>query len=225
MKKLLGILVLGLLWNSTAVAIHFDLTECYIKKITDPKYKYFERNSFKEMENFPSLSKKEVSNGKEFYTPKFLSDYGIFQNTQIIKFTEISFLASSYPDTLIVVTEGKDGETLLHKTGYKRLSTTGNYIFYGPIDRRWHSGQGLKSHNHFPVVNINEGTIELKLTDFGTAKKISAFLQCKKKTIKHIKSKKKKKNTDNFNNTYLIILSIIGLINLIGLIYLIRRKK
>jgi len=94
MKKLLAIIVLGLLWNNTVVAIHIDLTECYIKKITDPKYKYFERKSFKEMKNFPSLSKKEVSNGKEFYTPIFLSKYGIFQNTQIVKFTELSFLTS-----------------------------------------------------------------------------------------------------------------------------------
>ena len=66
MKKLLAIIALSLLWNNTVVAKHFDLTECYIKKITDPKYKHFERNSFKEMKNFQSLLKKEINDGKEF---------------------------------------------------------------------------------------------------------------------------------------------------------------
>ena len=65
----------------------------------------------------------------------------------------------------------------------------------------------------------------IKLREFVTKKKISAFLQCKKKTIKHNKRIKNKKKSDNFNNTYLIILVIIGLINLAGFIYLIRRKK
>jgi len=224
MKKLLAIIVLGLLWNNTVVAIHIDLTECYIKKITDPKYKYFERKSFKEMKNFPSLSKKEVSNGKEFYTPIFLSKYGIFQNTQIVKFTELSFL-TSYPTALNVVTESEDGKTSLHKTGYDIESRTVNNIFYVPASFKYTSSVGFKQHNHYPVVNINEGTIELKLREFVTKKKISAFLQCKKKTKKHFKSKKKKKETDNFNNTYLILLGILGLINLAGLVYLIRRKK
>ena len=211
MKKHLVIIILSLLWSNTVVAKHFDLTECYIKKITDPKYKHFERNSFKDMKSFPSTS-------------NFFSTYGIFQNTQIAKFTEISFV-SSYPDQLIVVTEGKDGETLLHKTGYKILSRTENNIFYGPIDRRNYIEQGFEAHNNSIVVNINKGTIELKLLEFPRTKGLSAFLQCKKKPIKHIKSKKKKKDTENFTNLYLIFLSIIGLINLIGLIYLIRRKK
>jgi hypothetical protein len=225
MKKLLAIMVLGLLWSNVAAAAHFDLTECYIKKITDPKYKYLERKSFKEMKNFPDLSKKKGSNGKEFYTPIFFSTYGIFENTQNVKFTEVSFLASSHPTSLVVVTEGKDGETLIYKTGYTILSNTENNVFYGPVDLTWHKRKGFKDHMSYPVINVNEGTIELKLLEFVTEKKMSAFLQCKKKTIKHNKRIKNKKKSDNFNNTYLIILVIIGLINLAGFIYLIRRKK
>ena len=117
MKKLLAIIVLGLLWSNTAAAIHFDLTECYIKKINDPKYKYFERKSFKEMENFTRFSKKEIVDNKEIYKPIFYRSFGIFKNTQVNKFIEISFLQSSYPTALNVVTKGKDGETLIHKTG------------------------------------------------------------------------------------------------------------
>ena len=222
MKKLLAIIALSLLWNNTVVAKHFDLTECYIKKITDPKYKHFERNSFKEMKNFPSLLKKEINDGKEFLL--FYGDFGIFKSTEINKFVELS-LVSFYPTVLNVVTEGKDGETLIHKTGYDILTGTENNIFFGPADLSFRKRDGFKKHNNRLVINRSKGTIELKLTEFGTQKKISAFLQCKKKPIKHNKSKKKKKDTDNFTNLYLIFLSIIGLINLAGLIYLIRRKK
>ena len=61
MKKLLAIMVLGLLWSNSAYANHYGLTKnCYIKKISDPKLKSYERNSFSEMKKIITNTEQDM---------------------------------------------------------------------------------------------------------------------------------------------------------------------
>ena len=212
MKKLLAIMVLGLLWSNSAYANHYGLTKnCYIKKISDPKLKSYERNSFSEMKNFPSI--------KDFFKyEKFILTSIILKQKKIAEYKSIELSSN---EVLTVVTESENGSIDIKKVEYKIVATTADYIkakaksIYGPI-----------------IIDRKKRTIELKTlvrTSNGSGYKsepnttFSIFLQCKYDPYKH--RKKKKKETDNFNNTYLILLGILGLINLAGLVYLIRRKK
>jgi hypothetical protein len=226
MKKVLAIVVLGLLWSNMAAAKHnHNLSQCFVKKVNKPEFKKFERKSFKEMTDFPGLSKKNNSSG--IVIPVLNSSFGIFRTTPVHKFLEISFVYN----VLQVVTETKNGEVKNYKTKYNATSGADNYIFYKPAKYRYASDaskDGFERYTGNMVRNIKEGTIELKLIEFGPPGEVqnfSAFLQCKKNHLKHYKSSRQKKEKNNDNNVYLILLSIIGLINLVGLIYLIRRKK
>ena len=214
MKKLLAIMVLGLLWSNSAYANHYGLTKnCYIKKISDPKLKSYERNSFSEMKNFPSI--KDFFKYEDFYLTSI-----ILKQKKIAEYKSIELDGN---DVLTVVTEDEDGSIDIKKAEYKRVASTADYIkangksFYGPI-----------------IIDKKKRTIELKnsvRTWGGSAYKyepntsFSIFLQCKYDPYKHRKNKKNINKNKSSYDFYLILLGILGLINLAGLVYLIRRKK
>ena len=214
MKKLLVIIFLVLFWGNSAHANHYGLTKnCYIKKISDPKLKSYERNSFSEMKNFPSI--KDFFKYEKFYLTSI-----ILQQKKIAEYKSIELDGN---DVLTVVTENEDGSIDIKKAEYKRVAYSGDYIqanaknIYGPI-----------------IIDKKKRTIELKTsvrTWGGSGYKsepntsFSIFLQCKYDPYKHRKNKKNINKNKSSYDFYLILLGILGLINLAGLVYLIRRKK
>jgi hypothetical protein len=216
MKKLLVIIFLVLFWGNSAHANHYGLTKnCYIKKISDPKLKSYERNSFSEMKNFPSI--KDFFKYEKFYLTSI-----ILKQKKIVEYKSIELSSS---DVLTVVTEDEDGSIDIQKAEYKIVANTADYIkaqsksIYGPI-----------------IIDKKKRTIEFKTsarTWYGSGTRsilhpntsFSIFLQCKYDPYKHRKNKKNINKNKGSYDFYLILLGILGLINLAGLVYLIRRKK
>ena len=203
-KKLLGTVVLGMLLCGNAFAYHSNYSNCFTQKISEKKFKKYERNSFEEMNNF-SMDENYAS----------MKGYGIINTYPVKTFKEISFI-NSYPDYLIVVTEDENGSVNSMKSGYEITESSKDYLFYKAEKRSGHYGS--------LVIHKAENIIELK-ESLLSGEKFSIFLKCKKEPIAHKKNKKKTNKSSDPQIYYLILLGIISLINFGGIVYLIKRKK
>ena len=211
-KKLLGIVVLGLVWCNTLVADHYGIfSNCYIQKITDPRLVVYEKKSFLEMKNLPDV--REYLDYEKFYITSIILDQSNIKEYKALE------LDSSYR-TIKVVTENDSGSLKMRDATYKSAIRTGDYLklestsIYSPI-----------------IIDFNKKIIEIKnhiMVDKGFGYKylpnshFSIFLKCKYESSKHSIRKSK---IVNYHNYILILLGIISLINFGGIVYLIKRKK
>ena len=203
-KKLLGTVVLGMLLSGNAFAYHSNYSNCFTQKISEKKFKKYERNSFEEMNNF-QMEENYVS----------MSDYGIINGYPVKAFKEISFI-NAYPNYLIVVREDENGSVNSIKREYNFTESSKDYLFYKTANSIQHFGS--------LVIHKAENIIELKETLL-SGEKFSIFLKCKKEPIAHKINKKKTNKSSDLQIYYLILLGIISLINFGGIVYLIKRKK
>jgi hypothetical protein len=228
MKKLLGILIIFLFWNNISFANSGVYKECFIKQVTLPKLKIYERKSFNEMKDFP-----DPKNILEYKNKFFLSGVN-FLLKEVKTFKEIKFEPNDseiYFSKFKVVLEDKNGSILLKEYSYEKSINAEDYIEY------------KMQYGNRIIVHLKDDTLELKshvrlfdplkldynknLGDYKRTDYFSIFLKCNFEPYKiSIKKKKKKRNKIiSSYEYYLILLGIISLINFGGIVYLIKRKK
>ena len=220
MKKILGIVVLGLLWCNVSYANTGVYKECFIKEISLPKLKVYERKSFNEMKDF-SDPQKILEYKNKFY---LTGGNSLLRETKTFKEIRFESINSEYSFSKFkVVSEDKNGSILLKEYSYKVSIYAEDYIKY-----KIAYGNALIVHLKDDILELRSGTmVKDVLGDYKRKDNFSIFLQCKFEPYK-ITNKKKKKKANKITSNYeyyLIFLGIISLINFAGIIYLIRRKK
>tara|TARA_B100000965_G_C19482214_1_gene709092 strand:- start:333 stop:1064 length:732 start_codon:yes stop_codon:yes gene_type:complete len=233
MKKLLAIVVLGLLLSGKAYA---DLySNCYFDKISDPKFKSFERKSFNKMTDFP--------NYQDLVKNKFRQIAKIPLPTENIeKFTDLEFKTydNAYGQDMgklnfgFIKTDGTVGVDYFtfklsrattddlkeyfpdNDGSYKRLYLikSKNEIQIQTIFQKWNTYKSLKSDGTWL-----EGWDNLK------DEKITFFLKCEKyqKALTYKEKRQKRNKTFKIENYNSLVVIIIGLLNLIVLSLLLWR--
>jgi len=232
MKKILGIMVLGLLLSGNAYA---DLySNCYFDRISDPKFKSFERKSFGEMTGF--------TNYQALIKNKFKRiDIIPLPTENIEKFTDLEFqtITSSYGADEGILNFGfikTDGTVGVDYFNFKLAATTDDLKEYYPnYDGRYKRLYLIKSKNEIQIQTIYQkwnprkalksDATWLEGWDNLKDEKITFFLKCekyqKKLTPKERRQKKKKAfKIENYNS---LIIIIVGLLNLIVLSLLLWR--
>ena len=228
MKNILGVLVIFLFWNNISFADTGVYKECFIKDITLPELKVYERTSFNEMKDFP-----DPQNILEYKNKFYLSGVNLLLN-ETKTFKEIKFEAnnSEYTFSIFkVVLEGKNGSI-----GLKDYSYTVNIFAEDYIEYKMKYVNKMILHLKDDIIEIRSQVyvydpykLDYKgdLGDYKPYENFSIFLKCKFEPYK-ISTKKKKKKRNKIISSYeyyLILLGIISLINFGGIVYLIRRKK
>jgi len=232
MKKILGIMVLGLLLSGNAYA---DLySNCYFDRISDPKFKSFERKSFGEMTGFTNYQALIKNKFKQI-------DIIPLPTENIEKFTDLEFqtITSSYGADEGILNFGfikTDGTVGVDYFNFKLAATTDDLKEYYPnYDGRYKRLYLIKSKNEIQIQTIYQkwnprkalksDATWLEGWDNLKDEKITFFLKCekyqKKLTPKERRQKKKKAfKIENYNS---LIIIIVGLLNLIVLSLLLWR--
>lgn len=231
MKKLLAIIVLGLLWcnvSFSASGLEGVYKECFIKEITLPKLKVYERTSFSEMKDFP-----DPKNILEYKNKFYLKDVNLLIS-ESNAFKEIRFEAinSIVPSSRFkIVLEDKNKSIVIQDYLYAVDINAEEYVKY---KRKY--GLPVVAHIKDDILELKSrvmlyDTLYLKydgtLGDYRPKDDFSIFLKCKFETYNVFNKKKKNKRNKIISSYeyYLIILGIISLINFGGIVYLIRKKK
>jgi hypothetical protein len=234
MKKLLGIVVLGLLLSGNAFA---DLySNCYFDKISDPRLKSFERKSFKEMTNFPNYQDLIKNKFKQIAKVPLPAE-------NIKKFTNLEFeiifsLYSKNKGLLKYSFVKNDGNVGIDYFKFKLTPSTDNLEKYYPIsDGGYKKLFLIKSKKEIQIQTIYQKWNNYKLSKYNSEvftpgwddlkdEKITFFLKCekyKKGSFNPNEPLIKKKKSFDFENYFLLAIIIIGLLNLIVLSLLLWR--
>jgi hypothetical protein len=91
MKKILGVIILGLLWCNFSYADTGVYKECFIKDITHPKLNVYERKSFNEMKDF--TDPQNILKYKDFY---LVGDNFLLKETKNFKEIRFESIKSEY---------------------------------------------------------------------------------------------------------------------------------
>ena len=162
MKKILLIILLTILTNNNAEAGLY--TKCFLKEITHPELKVYERKSFSQMKSYPSF---EDSFGRftRYYIPGVNR---IINVNEILNFEEITFELredNSYLSTFYVkfwefrrnisgdptLTDSninKIDEFKTFRSKYKVVNNSKEYIEYEPENPRWNTKLILNKKNN-----------------------------------------------------------------------------
>jgi hypothetical protein len=237
MKKILGIVVLGLLLSGNVYADIYS--NCYFDRVSDPKFKSFERKSFKDMTGF--------SNHGVFIVDKSYRITGIpLPSEDFEKIADLEFdtgKRSVYDYPKLKWSYIKDDGSIIVKTyKYKRKDWTENYIEYTYYDQ----GSGIlvlnKSNKEIQVKGYHQKFNPNWEIDLNTLKPkgrweyikdnkdLTLFLKCEKykKVLTFTEAHQKKKKAfkiENYNSLAVIIIGLLNLIVLSLLLWRTFRKK
>lgn len=232
MKRYLTIIFVSLLLSGNGYA---DLySNCYFDRISDPKFKSFERKSFGEMTGFTNYQALIKNKFKQI-------DIIPLPTENIEKFTDLEFqtITSSYGADEGILNFGfikTDGTVGVDYFNFKLAATTDDLKEYYPnYDGRYKRLYLIKSKNEIQIQTIYQkwnprkalksDATWLEGWDNLKDEKITFFLKCekyqKKLTPKERRQKKKKAfKIENYNS---LIIIIVGLLNLIVLSLLLWR--
>ena len=168
MKKILLIILLTILTNDNAEAGLY--TKCFLKKITHPELKIYERKSFSQMKSYPSyddfflrftryyipgvnriINENEILNFEEITFE--LREDNSYLSTFYVKFWEFRYNISVdeklYSDSNI----NQIDQIKTFSSKYKVVNNSKEYIEYEPENPRW---------NTKLILNKNNNIIEIK---------------------------------------------------------------
>ena len=188
-------------------------SNCFFKKITNPEYKDFERNSFSEMNNFRNIY-------KSLPDKHFINNGFIFPKSEINSFQAVEILVNAGsrpgPLTIKVFAELKSGETYARDGSFEPDVISDKIIGYKPDYKRYGSVEVVLfiekkeieiKHNIF-LYNNNKSQ-DVKNSSFST------FLKCEK----HVPFKWKSKKIEEKNNNFIYLIFIAIFLSIVFFVY------